>query len=123
MSSPSDSKLYSQVKKKIYKNNPKHSAYRSGLLVKTYLSEFKRRYGDNTPPYIGKKKTNQGLSRWFREKWRNQRGEVGYRFKSDIYRPTQRISSKTPKTLAQLSIKDIQKARNQKYRTGRVNRF
>ena len=36
MSEPSDKKLYEKVKKEIYKKYPKHSAYRSGLLVKQY---------------------------------------------------------------------------------------
>ena len=34
-------------------------------------------------PYKGKTK-KQGLRRWFREKWVNQRGEIGYKYKSDI---------------------------------------
>ena len=33
MPEPKDKKLYQRTKKYIYKKNPKHSAYRSGLLV------------------------------------------------------------------------------------------
>ncbi len=33
---PFDTKMYEKVKKRIYKNIPKHSAYRSGHLVKEY---------------------------------------------------------------------------------------
>ena len=33
---PSDIKLYNKTKKQIYKKIPKHSAYRSGILVQTY---------------------------------------------------------------------------------------
>ena len=36
MSEPTNKKLYEKVKKEIYKKYPKNSAYRSGLLVKTY---------------------------------------------------------------------------------------
>ena len=47
MSEPKNKKLYEEVKAEIYKKHPKHSAYRSGLLVQ----EYKRRGGE----YIGKK--------------------------------------------------------------------
>ena len=33
---PTNMKLYNQVKEEIYKKYPKHSAYRSGLLVQEY---------------------------------------------------------------------------------------
>ena len=36
MAIPEDQKMYDRVKAKIYKKYPKHSAYRSGLLVKEY---------------------------------------------------------------------------------------
>ena len=36
MSTPTEKKLYDQVKKEIYEKYPKHSAYRSGLLVQEY---------------------------------------------------------------------------------------
>ena len=106
----------------IYKKYPKHSAYRSGLLVQEYKKRFSRKYG-NKSAYIGKKTKKVGLKRWFSEKWVNQRGEVGYKYKSDIYRPSVRITRKTPITYKQLSRNDIQKARKTKYRKGRVNRF
>tara|TARA_S200002703_G_scaffold72022_1_gene62427 strand:+ start:79 stop:198 length:120 start_codon:yes stop_codon:yes gene_type:complete len=33
---PKDQNMYNRIKRKIYKDNPKHSAYRSGLIVKKY---------------------------------------------------------------------------------------
>ena len=36
MSTPTNTKLYEEVKKEIYDKYPKHSAYRSGLLVQEY---------------------------------------------------------------------------------------
>jgi len=66
MSEPKNKKLYEKVKKEIYTKIPKHSAYRSGLLVK----EYKKRGGT----YIGKKENDKGLSRWFREKWETSLG-------------------------------------------------
>ena len=59
MATPSNTKLYEQVKNEIYKKNPVHSAYRSALLVKTY----KERGGT----YKGKENKSSGLNRWFSE--------------------------------------------------------
>jgi len=122
MSVPRDSELYAKTKEYIYQKIPKHSAYRSGVLVQEYKRRFSQKYGKKNP-YIGKKTEKVGLKRWFSEKWVNQRGEVGYRFKSDVYRPSIRITRKTPITYKELSQNQIQKARKTKYRKGRVNRF
>ena len=119
---PRDKKLYEMVKKRVYKKIPKHSAYRSGVLVQTYKKSFKKKYG-NKDPYIGKKTKKKGLSRWFLEKWRNQRGKVGYKYKSDVYRPTRRITKKTPTTFSELTKKQIKRARTIKLKKGRVNKF
>lgn len=123
MPQPRDQKLYNKTKRYIYKKYPKHSAYRSGLLVQEYKKQFSKKYGKKINPYVGKKTEKKGLGRWFREKWVNQRGEVGYRYKSDVYRPSKRVTKKTPKTYKELSKQQIKKARSKKYRKGRVNRF
>ena len=119
---PKDIKLYNKVKKSIYKKIPKHSAYRSGILVKTYKENFAKLYG-NKDPYKGTRNKNKGLSRWFREKWRNQRGTIGYKYKNDVYRPTKRITKKTPTTFKELRKSQIKKARKEKSKTGRVKHF
>ena len=64
MPTPSDLKLYEKIKKKVYKEIPLHSAYRSGILVQKYKEEFKRKY-KNKNPYIGKKTKKVGLARWY----------------------------------------------------------
>jgi hypothetical protein len=120
---PTDQVLYDKVKKEIYEQNPVHSAYRSGTIVKKYKEEFVKEYGKEKKPYAEKKPTKTGLKRWFNEDWRNQRGELGYKYKSDVYRPTKRITKKTPKTYKELSKKRINKARTQKYRKGKVHKF
>ena len=120
---PKDLNLYNKTKAQIYKKHPKHSAYRSGLLVKAYKKKYTLKYGKRSKPYSGKKTSKKGLSRWFKEKWVNQRGEVGYKYKNDIYRPSKRITRKTPKTHTELSKKRIRKARTEKYRKKRVYRF
>ena len=122
MPTPADLKLYEKIKKKVYKEIPLHSAYRSGILVQKYKEAFKKKY-KNKNPYIGKKTKKVGLARWFKEKWVNQRGEVGYKFKNDIYRPSKRITKKTPITHKELKKKEIKRARKEKYTKGRVNRF
>ena len=115
MPEPKNKKLYEEVKNEVYKKHPKHSAYRSGLLVK----EYKKRGGT----YEGKENKSSGLNRWFKEKWVNQRGEVGYKKKSDIYRPSVRVNKDTPTTHKELTATQIKKARAEKKTTGRVKKF
>lgn len=122
MPEPKDNKLYQRAKKYIYKKHPKHSAYRSGLLVQKYKKDFKKKYG-NKSPYIGQKTKKKGLKRWFAEKWVNHRGKVGYKYKNDIYRPSKRITRKTPLTHKELSRKEIRRARTRKYKYGRIKKF
>ena len=95
---PTNKKLYEEVKAEIYKKYPTHSAYRSGLLVQ----EYKRRGGT----YEGKEKQTEGLNLWFASKWLNQRGEVGYNHKNDVYRPTVKVSKDTPITFKELTEKE-----------------
>jgi hypothetical protein len=120
--SPSDPALYNRVKARVYSQNPKHSAYRSGMVVKAYKQAFSKKHGSSRSPYRGSRRSGS-LSRWFKEKWVNQRGEVGYKYKSDIYRPSVRVNRRTPKTHRELSPSALKKARQQKARTGRVKRF
>ena len=115
MSKPANQELYDKVKKQIYDKYPKHSAYRSGLLVKTYKEQGGK--------YIGKENKSSGLNRWFKEKWVNSRGNVGYKHKNDIYRPTVRVNKNTPKTFKELTDKEIKEARIEKAKTGRVKKF
>jgi len=122
MPKPRDLKLYNSIKNKVYVSIPKHSAYRSGIVVKRYKKTFKKKYGNNNS-YIGKRTRKKGLRRWFDEKWVNQRGKIGYKYKSDIYRPSKRITKKTPITYKELTKKQIKRVRKEKYKTGRVRRF
>ena len=113
MPEPKNKKLYEEVKTEIYKKHPKHSAYRSGLLVQ----EYKKRGGT----YEGKENKSSGLNRWFKEKWVNTRGETGYKYKNDIYRPTVRVNKDTPTTHKELSADQIKNARATKANKGRVD--
>ena len=111
---PNNKSLYNKVKSEIYSKNPKHSAYRSGMVVK----EYKKRGGT----YSGDKEEGK-LGRWFKEGWRNQRGEVGYKKKGDIYRPTKRVTKDTPTTHGELSKTEVKRAMKEKETTGRVKKF
>ena len=44
------------------------------------------------------RKTAKGLAlkRWFKEDWRTPEGKQGYRDSDRTFRPTQKVSSKTP---------------------------
>lgn len=111
---PINKQLYETVKREIYRRYPEHSAYRSGLIVRRYKERGGKYKGD---------KSKGDLGRWFKEEWKNQRGEVGYNKKGDVYRPTKRISKDTPKTFKELSPEDIKKAQKEKKIKGRVSKF
>lgn len=123
MSKPTDKELYEKVKKKVYRDMPTHSAYRSSILVKEYKEAFEKKHGDKKKPYTGKKDKTSGLSRWHREEWQTHEGSTTYKKKGDVFRPTKRITKKTPTTFKELSKKEIQKAMKEKKRTGRVRKF
>ena len=112
---PLDMKLYNEIKDRVWKMYDKPSAYRSGMLVKLY-----REAGGK---YSGDKDKDDGLSRWYRERRVNRRGEVGYKQPSDIYRPTVKVNSKTPTTFQELTTAVIEKARSEKYLHNRVEKF
>jgi hypothetical protein len=114
MSTPSDPALYARVKRYIYARYPVHSAYRSGLLVQRY-----KKLGGT---YTGSRKKGP-LARWFREDWKSDTGRYGYTSRSSVYRPTRRVSSKTPTTFSELTRKELLRAKREKYRTGHVRRF
>ena len=120
---PKDQKLYHRIKKQLYKENPVHSAYRSGVLVQKYKKSFKLKYPRATNAYIGQTSKVQGLSRWFKEDWKSDTGKYHYTSKSSVYRPTKRITKKTPKTFTELSKRELLQAKRKKAKYGRVNKF
>tara|TARA_R110001592_G_scaffold357706_1_gene661350 strand:+ start:209 stop:562 length:354 start_codon:yes stop_codon:yes gene_type:complete len=115
MPTPTNKSLYEKVKKEIYSKIKKHSAYRSGLVVK----EYKKRGGK----YSGEKPKKTGLSRWFKEEWKTQDGKTTYKKKGDIFRPTKRITKETPTTMKELTKKEIETAQKEKKKKGRVKKY
>lgn len=88
--------LYNEVKKyadEIYK---KHSAYKSGFIVKTYKSLGGEYEG------TGEKK----LKRWFDEEWKDVnplKTETSY----PVYRPTKRVNKNTPLTVNEIDKENL----------------
>ncbi len=120
MNTPTDEILYQKARSKY--SEMKHSAYKSGLVVKEYKRLFEIKYGSTKQPYKGSKGKG-GLTRWYKEKWRSDDGKKIYSSKSSVFRPTVKISSKTPTTYNELTKKQIESAKKQKARTGRVIKF
>lgn len=104
-----DRKLYLRIKNKIKKRvNAWPSAYASGMLVKEYKAAGGR--------YKGRKSGDAALTRWFEERWidvcelpkkvacgRPKGSAKGYDKDYPYCRPSKRVNSKTPKTVAELS--------------------
>lgn len=121
MPTPRDPELYDKIKKQIT-SKYKPSAYRSALITREYKKEYENKHKNNNA-YIGKKDKNKGLIKWMREQWRSDTGNIGYTSKSSVYRPTIRINEKTPITFSELSKQQIEKAKKEKAKTGRVKNF
>lgn len=77
-------KIYEKAKKIADEKYEKPSAYKSGFIVKTY-KELGGKYGDD--------KEEKKLSRWFKEEWKDVGNE-----EYPVYRPTKKVSDKTPLT-------------------------
>ena len=120
MPTPTDLVLYEKVKKEIVAKY-KPSAYRSGTIVRKYKEEYLKKHKNNNA-YTGSKETSN-LKKRFSEAWKNQRGEVGYKKKGDVYRPSVKVNSKTPTTFNELTQTQIKKAMEEKKRTGKVKNF
>ena len=71
------------------------------------------------------RKTAKGLAlkRWFKEDWKTPSGNKDYSKGENTFRPTKKISKKTPKTWSQLSAADKVKAKKEKDTKGRVSRY
>ena len=135
---PSDPFLYDSIKKKVKakfeKTSRWPSAYASGYLVKEYKKQFSKKYGDKKPYIVektinkstkmknkstkmkGRNSNNNGLTRWFNEKWVNvckkKSGKYvlcgrkkGSMKKYPYCRPLHRINNGTPMTVGEIKKK------------------
>jgi hypothetical protein len=90
-----DPKLYEAVKKYAESIYKKHSAYRSGFIVKKY-KELGGTYTEDDKP--------KKLKQWYEEKWFDI-GDKEY----PVYRPTVRVNKSTPLTAAEIDPKNLKK--------------
>jgi hypothetical protein len=67
MAEPSDQELYNSSKREVDKNYDKPSAYRSMAYTRTYLKNYREKYGDAKKAYKGK--NPEELKTWRKEKW------------------------------------------------------
>ena len=58
---PTDQTLYNSIKARVKREIPKHSAYRSGIMVKKYKKAFAKKFGSKKSPYKGKKTSKDGF--------------------------------------------------------------
>jgi hypothetical protein len=82
-------KLYEKAKKIADEKYKKPSAYKSGFIVKTY-KEMGGTYSED-----GKEKP---LARWYKENWMDVGGKD-----YPVYRPTKKVSKKTPLIPSEIS--------------------
>ena len=74
-------------------------------------------------PKIRKTQAGLNLKRWFKEDWRTLSGDKDYSKGDRTFRPTKRISSKTPVTAGELTPAEKARARKEKREKGRVSRY
>ena len=114
---PVDKNLYEKVKKEAKR---KFTAFPSAYASAWIVREYKRRGGT----YKGRKQEDEGLRRWFKERWINlcelpeivpcgrPSREVSieeWRKEYPYCRPMVRVSKKTPKEAGKLSPKEIRR--------------
>ena len=126
-SNPTNLNLYNKVKedaKKTFKKWP--SAYASSWLVK----EYKRRGGKYKSRTGGKKKSKTGLTRWHAEEWINvcklpkivpcgrpKLSVSNWKKKYPYCRPRKRITSKSPRTIKEISKAELKRRCSKKRRS------
>ena len=101
---PTDKLLYEICKIIIYSIYAKNSAYRSGALQKLYKS-YGGKYKNELPSNIDK----TPLKRWFLEDWKDIQKNNKNNKLYPLYRPTIKITAKTPKIVNEITPEKIQK--------------
>ena len=74
-------------------------------------------------PRVRKTKKGLALKRWFKEDWRTPSGKKDYSSGESTFRPTKKVSKKTPTTWSQLTPAEKAAAKKEKKRKGRVGRY
>jgi len=99
---PTNPALYEQAKKKIMRSYKKPSAFASGAVVKEYKQQGGKYKEDGKP---------KNLERWFEEEWINVNPILGVTNENayPTFRPTKKISSKTPATINEIGLDNLKK--------------
>jgi hypothetical protein len=98
MPTPKDKDLYEKVKKEADKIYKKPSAYKSGYIVKKYKELGGEYISDNKP---------KNLKRWFKEDWKDIGG-----LEYPVFRPTIKVSNRTPLTPQEIDKKNLKEQIN-----------
>jgi hypothetical protein len=108
---PANKALYEQAKRTADFKYLKPSAYKSGFIVKEYKRLFNES-GALGSPFLDDGQPKD-LKRWFAEKWGDIAG-LSY----PVYRPTIRVSKKTPLTASEIAPESavLQSIVKQQYR-------
>lgn len=99
MPRPLDLALYERARRAVDRIYKKPSAFRSGAIVKLY-KHLGGRYVDDD--------RSRNLERWFREKWEDVNPHKT-RTSYPVFRPTVRVSSRTPLTVNEVDSRDLVK--------------
>jgi hypothetical protein len=107
---PTDEELYKEARDFIRSRYKKNSAFASGAIVKHYKQQFKKRYGEFARPYKDDK-SPKNLKRWFDERWVNINPLLGILNDKayPVFRPTHRVSTKTPTLYQEIPESNLKK--------------
>ena len=72
---------------------------------------------------IRKTEAGANLRRWFKEDWKTRGGDDDYSGGESTFRPTKKVSSKTPSTWSELTEEEKDAAANEKNTKGRVTKY
>jgi hypothetical protein len=94
---PTNQDLYDLVKYIVYQKYKKHSAYRSGAVVKMYKELGGTFEEDNKP---------KKLKQWFKEEWKDI-NPLKTNSSYPVYRPTKRVNKTTPLTVDEIDPNNL----------------
>jgi hypothetical protein len=123
MPTPKDEELYKQAKDFIMSRYKKYSAFASGAIVKKYKELFREKYGDKKSPYENDNKP-KNLKRWFEEKWIDVNPLIGVTDDDayPVFRPTRKVSSKTPTLFQEIPKQNLKEQFRRKQKIKGANK-
>jgi hypothetical protein len=89
------------------------------------MNNFSKKFCDKSPFKVRKTKKGLNLKRWFKEEWKDEKGNVCGSEKNKntkVCRPSKSVSGDSPKTWAQMSKGEKSKVVTAKKKVGMGNR-